>query len=301
MKNNRILCFLAVLVSVSFACATIDQSKNNNTVPTSSANMNSATSQSSPAQSNSSSAPRNEEVTLRISVEEDSKLRPKIIGETNLPDRTELLVTVSGKSTNFAGQDKTSVQAGRFQAGPFGPPNGLKPGQYTVDVTMPIPSTQPDSVRAVIGQNGENLKGSLVTKGESGVSVEVEQAFKITPTGIASGKTDTKEVQAALSQAKEILQALKNLDQQGRSMESLRSTDDLSKVRQCGDLMRERQNRAKELLARAETLPKSYGFRLSVAARELSMCVTCSRGAIQNCDMARSTLKDAEKAINEAR
>ena len=134
-----------------------------------------------------------------------------------------------------------------------------------------------------------------------GVSVEVEQAFKITPTGITSGKTDTKEIQAALSQAKEILQALKNLEQQGRSMESLRNTDDLSKVRQCGDLMRERQNRAKELLARAETLPKSYGFSLSVAARELSMCVTCSRDAIQNCDMARSTLKDAEKAIKEAK
>lgn len=190
-----------------------------------------------------------EEVILRISVEEDSKLRPKIIGETNLPDNTELSVTVSGKSTNFTGQDKASVQAGRFQAGPFGPSNGLNPGQYTVDVVMPIPPIQPDSVRAVIGQNGENLKGSLVTKGQLGVSVEVEQQFKITPTGITSGKTDTKEIQAALTQAKEILQALKSLEQQGRSMESLRNTDDLSKVRQCGDLMRERQNRAKELLA----------------------------------------------------
>lgn len=301
MKNNCILCFLAALVSVSFACSTIDQSKNTNTPPARSANTNSATSQPSTTPSNASSGLMSEEVTLRISVEEDSKSRPKIIGETNLPDKTELLVTISGKSTNFSGQDKTSVQAGRFQAGPFGPPNGLKAGQYTVDVVMPIPPIQPDSVRAVIGQNGENLKGSLVTKGQSGISVGVEQAFRITPTGITSGKTDTKEIQAALSHAKEILQALKNLVQQGRSMESLRNTNNLYKVRQCGDLMRERQNRAKELLDRAEALPKSYGSSLSVAARELSMCVTCSRGAIRNCDMARSTLKDAEKAINEAR
>ncbi len=290
MKNNRIVCVLAVIVLVSFACNTTEQNKNNNPVPSSSANTNTATSQSS-----------NEEVILRISVEEDSKLRPKITGETNLPDKTELLVTVSGKSTNFTGQDKTSVQAGRFQAGPFGPPSGLQPGQYTVDVVMPIPPIQPDSVRAVIGQNGENLKASLVTKGQLGVSVEVEQAFKITPTGIRSDKTDTKEIKAALTQAREILQALKTLEQQGRGMESLRNTNDLPKVRQCGDLMRERQSKAKELLARAETLPKSFGFSLSVAARELSMCVTCSKGAITSCDMALSSLKDAEKTINEAK
>src|SRR6266545_307292 len=290
MKKNRIVCVLAVIVLVSFACNTTEQNKNNNPVPSSSANTNTATSQSS-----------NEEVILRISVEEDSKLRPKITGETNLPDKTELLVTVSGKSTNFTGQDKTSVQAGRFQAGPFGPPSGLQPGQYTVDVVMPIPPIQPDSVRAVIGQNGENLKASLVTKGQLGVSGEVEQAFKITPTGIRSDKTDTKEIKAALTQAREILQALKTLEQQGRGMESLRNTNDLPKVRQCGDLMRERQSKAKELLARAETLPKSFGFSLSVAARELSMCVTCSKGAITSCDMALSSLKDAEKTINEAK
>ena len=301
MKNNRILCFLAVIVLVSFACTTTEQSKNNNTALTSSVNTNSARSQPSPVPSDSPSTPMNEEVILRISFEEDSKLRPKITGETNLPDNTELLVTVSGKSTSFNGQDKTSVQSGRFQAGPFGSSNGLKPGQYTVDVVMPIPPIQPDSVRAVIGQNGENLRGSLVTKEQLGVSVKVEQAFKITPTGITSGKANTKEIQAGLTQAKGVLQALKSLEQQGRSMESLRNTDDLSKVRQCGDLMRERQNRAKELLTRAGTLPKSVGFSLSVAARELSMCVTCSKGAIQNCDMARSTLKDAEKAINEAK
>jgi hypothetical protein len=241
----------------------------------------------------------NEEVDLRISFEDDSRLNPKIIGQTNLPDKTELLVTISGKSANFTGQDKTSVQAGRFQAGPFGSSSGLQTGQYTVDIVMPIPRLQPDSVRAVIGQNGENLKGSLVTRGQLGISVKVERAFKITSKGIELNKTDTIGVQAALTEARKILKALKKLEQQGRSMESLRDTDDLSKARQCGDLMRERQNTAKELLFRAETLPKIYGFRLSVAARELSMCVSCSSGAIQNCDMARSTLKDAEKGINE--
>jgi hypothetical protein len=301
MKNDGILCFLAVLVSVSFACTTTEQSKNNNAVPTSSANTNSATSQSSPAPSNSDSAPMNEDVILHLSVEEDSTLRPKIVGKTNLPDKTELLVTVSGKSTNFTGQEKTSVHAGRFQAGPFGSSSGLQPGQYTVDVVVAVPLVQPDSVRAVIGQNGENLKGSLVTKGRLGVSVEVEQAFKITSTGITSGKTDKKEVQAALIQAREILRALKNLEQQGRSMEALRNTDDLSKVRQCGDLMRERGKKAKELESNAGTLPNSYGFRLRVAASELSMCVTCANDAIRTCDIARSTLKDAEKVINETK
>lgn len=162
---------------------------------------------------------------------------------------------------------------------------------------MPIPQMQPDSVKAVIGQQGENLKGSLITKDQFGVSVKVEQTFYV---GSTEATADTKEVQAAVKQARELLQALKELEQQGRSMESLRNTDDLSKVRQCGDLMRERQSKAKELLDRAETLPKSYGLHLSIAARELSMCVTCSGGAIQNCNTAQSTLNNAEKAINQA-
>src|SRR6185503_18110705 len=137
MIKNRLLFFLAVLVPLSFACTTTEQSKNNNTVRASSASTNSGTPESLPTPSSSTIAPMNEEVVLRVSVDEEPKLRPRIVGETNLPDKTELLVTVSGKSTNFTAQDKTSVQAGRFQAGPFGSSTGLHPGQYTVDVVMP--------------------------------------------------------------------------------------------------------------------------------------------------------------------
>lgn len=87
------------------------------------------------------------------------------------------------------------------------------------------------------------------------------------------------------------------IEQQGRSMQSLRATTDLDRVKECGDLMRQRQQAARDLIPRAEKLAPRYGFMLAVGARELTNCVSCLKNAIENCDIARRSLSRAERAI----
>lgn len=254
----------------------------------------------SPTPASPSLPPLGDGAVLRVSVQGDPGLRPTITGETNLPDGTEIMVSVESKTSNFTGQDKASVMEGRFRAGPFGPEGGLKPGQYTASVTMPIPQVQPPQVRAVIGATGENLNGPLVKKGSLGLTVETEEAFQLDSKGIITGGTNKSAVDASIGDVHEVLQALRNLEQQGRSMEALRQgyQNDLEKVRQCGELMRERQPQAKNLRQRAESLPRPYSIHLGSAATEMVLCVSCSRSALENCNRARPSIEDMSKALN---
>ena len=103
--------------------------------------------------------------------------------------------------------------------------------------------------------------------------------------------------EATRREARAILKDLRILEQQGRSMEPLRNTDDLSKSGRCGELMRERQKRAKELAARAEALPTKLSYDLRVAATKLVWCVSCLGNALEDCDRARASLAQAEKVI----
>lgn len=242
--------------------------------------------------------PLSQGVVLRMTVEGGPDRKPRITGETNLPDGTEIMFGIEGKTSNFSGGDKGVVAGGRFRSAGFGPDGGLKPGQYVAEVTMPIPEVQPPQVRAVIGARGENLRGPLVKKGGIGTTVEVQQAFQLEDGGSIRGGTDKAQVAAATGEVKEVLQAVRALEQQGRGMEALRRgyPDDLSKVRQCGDLMRERQPQARSLRERAEALPKPFSIHLAAAATELILCVSCSRSALQNCDRARSSIDDASRA-----
>ena len=240
-----------------------------------------------------------ERLVLTITVEGGSDRKPKVSGETNLPDGTELMVGLEGKTGNFSGDDKTVVRGGRFTSSAFGPEGGLKPGQYVAEVTMPIPQVQPQPVRDVIGQDGENLRGPLVKRDGLGTTVEVRQSFQLDERGSAKGGTDKAHVAAAAAEASEVFRAVQELERSGRDMESLRRgyPNDLEKVRQCGELMRQRQPRARALCERAEGLPNPVSVYLGAAAGELVLCVSCSRSALQNCDRARSSLDDASKAI----
>lgn len=242
--------------------------------------------------------PLSEGVVLNVAVEGGPDRRPMVSGETNLPDGTELMFGIESKTANFTGGDKGVVSGGRFRSAAFGPDGGLKPGQYVADVTMPIPEVQPPQVREVIGANGENLRGPLVKKGGIGMSVEVEQAFQMDESGAVTSGTNKAQVAASMGEVKEVLQAVRTLEQQGRGMESLRQgyPNNLEKVRQCGEQMRERQPQARSLRERAEALPKPFSIHLGAAATELVLCVSCSRSALENCERARSSINEASKA-----
>ena len=107
--------------------------------------------------------------------------RVRIEGDTNLPVGTHLMFLVTSKSGGgFRGQGKTNVKSdGIFFSADFGPSVGMMPDLYEATVTMPIASVQPDAVRSLIGNNGENLRGPLVKKGSIGVTVQKLEAFTI--------------------------------------------------------------------------------------------------------------------------
>ena len=103
---------------------------------------------------------------------------------TNLPEDTELLVTVSNDN-GYRGQDKAVVlangvantaefsDAGGGTDGDTG--SGLK-GHYEVTVSMSIARLQKESVRAVIGEKGENITGQYVKESDIGDAGNVVSA-----------------------------------------------------------------------------------------------------------------------------
>lgn len=289
--------FLSMLVALTAQCAQR---------PAANLSSNSSN-RETPAPSPSAATglpPLSDGVVLTAAVQEDPGRRPVVTGETNLPDGTEGFASIESKTTKKGGSDKFTVQGGRFRAGPFSDGGqGLAPGSYTLDVTIAIAQVQPPQVRAIIGQNGENLRGPLVERDGIGTSVQLSQDFRLDERGKVTAGADIAAVeqsaQAALKEARAVLQALQKLERQGREMESLRG-DDVDKLRRCGELMRARQPEAKALGARAEALPRErYAILLAAAAGELHLCVSCMTRAADQCDIARSSLDAAEKELTE--
>jgi hypothetical protein len=98
------------------------------------------------------------DVVITISIQGGNK--PAIIGRTNLPAGMELMVSLRRNESAYFAQAKAAVANGQFQAGPFsqkGVP--LNPGRYLIEVSSPLATLQPVSVRTIIGQKGENLRG----------------------------------------------------------------------------------------------------------------------------------------------
>jgi hypothetical protein len=118
--------------------------------------------------------------------------KPVIDGQTNLPDNTDLMISIKRNESSYGGQAKVKVTGGKFHAGPFtqkGAP--FNPGIYTLLVTAPYAPTQPSSVQSIIGGHGENISGNLVKKGSLGKLVEYKTTFKI-----AGGVSTDKDKQA---------------------------------------------------------------------------------------------------------
>jgi hypothetical protein len=120
-------------------------------------------------------------INVVLTAKADNPEHPVIVGKTNLPDGTELMVTISRKASSFMAQDKTRVMKGEFRAGPFSQ-NGsaLNPGTYAIEISSPIASVQPASVQTVIGQGGSNLGGPLAKRSEFGGKViEYKTTFQV--------------------------------------------------------------------------------------------------------------------------
>jgi len=112
--------------------------------------------------------------------------RPVIAGTTNLPDGTELMLTVSRKRSGYMGEAKVRILSGRFETKPF--TNGdlpLLPGTYILEIGTPLEEFQPSVVQSVVGVHYSNLSGPLVKHGPYGTVVEYETSFKVPGTSEA--------------------------------------------------------------------------------------------------------------------
>ncbi|RJO65753.1 MAG: DUF4236 domain-containing protein [Myxococcales bacterium] len=240
------------------------------------------------------------EVAIRFSVDVREGKTAYVSGETNLPDSTEFMVSMESKSSGrYMGQSKAEVSGYRFSAGPFSMENGPLPdGVYKIEVLMPIPDTQPESVRTIIGQNGEKLRGKLVKKGHLGVTVEKTGEFFVGADKATATQAEMQSAKAFRKEADEIYQELMKYLKFGKDMEQIRRSRDLEDTRQCGEKMQQYKLPVQELGSRSEKLPNHdpYYTHLKIAAINMTLCVTCSPGlAMDNCKMAEDELQQAKK------
>jgi hypothetical protein len=101
----------------------------------------------------------------------------QIFGTTNLPDETELIISLAGNDYHSA--YKVKVADGNFSSKQFsfdGKP--LVAGTYTVEVLMSSALLLDDEIQKRIGKHGEMLTGPYVSK-TSGNLVKYEQNLEI--------------------------------------------------------------------------------------------------------------------------
>jgi len=103
----------------------------------------------------------------------------EVLGQTNLPSGLRLNVYVIGDG--FRLRTITTVEDGRFEAGPFGYlGEPLPSGQYTLRIDAGVAADQPEDVRAAIGENWEEITGPyIVEDGDGTRSLVREVEFSI--------------------------------------------------------------------------------------------------------------------------
>lgn len=103
-------------------------------------------------------------VDASLELERGADGRVRIFGGTNLPHGMVLMLDLRKVGTKYFAQDKVEVINGRIVSEWFS--DGGKPlpsGTYEIGISSPLPALQPVAVRAVIGQDGENLVGPIMT------------------------------------------------------------------------------------------------------------------------------------------
>jgi hypothetical protein len=102
----------------------------------------------------------------------------------------------------------------------------------------------------------------------------------------------------AVAEGLRILDETETLILQGKAMDPLRRTDDLTKLKKCGELMRARQPQAQALSDRAMKLPLPVRAHLAAPGSAL-MCVSCSESAGNYCRIAEQSLTTGRKSLKE--
>ena len=107
---------------------------------------------------------------MEITAQIESDNLAYVTVETNLPDETNIIVSLvgagdsddTGYNTNYKADDSLQIVDGKAVAGPFSNNGVALPfGDYKVEVTVPLAETQPQDVQKVFGK--ENIDTSTPT------------------------------------------------------------------------------------------------------------------------------------------
>ena len=99
---------------------------------------------------------------------------------TNLPDETELMLTLTENGGNYRGQGKVVIKDNAGISEKFSQKGDALPaGQYKLDISMSLAKFQTESVQSVIGVDGEYLTGDLVKQDDMGNHVSASYEFEI--------------------------------------------------------------------------------------------------------------------------
>lgn len=92
------------------------------------------------------------------SVESIGGNKVKITIATNLPDEMILMMDLKDSGSYWA-QSEGTVRGGKLVT-TFG---NVGTGNYRLTISSPVVEIQPENVKAVLGENGKNMVGDLVT------------------------------------------------------------------------------------------------------------------------------------------
>lgn len=116
---------------------------------------------------------------------------PWVLGTTNLPDGSILLVSVSRQEAAYSVQRTAVVSNRRFTAGPFSQKGGaIPPGDYDVEVVFGTAKSQPSAVREVVGESIEKITGSLIKESSTGITAR--RLIRLNHGGAASPELDRR-------------------------------------------------------------------------------------------------------------
>jgi hypothetical protein len=299
LRGTEVLVSLAVCAALA-ACSTEKPERTPSAGSTGGMETN-AGAQLTAAPSRPALPPLDSGLVFRLRVDSANASHPTLELETNLPDGTEIMFGLERRrAADYPMQSKSTVRGGLARSEAFGPSEGLRVGEYEADATMPYSVIQPPEVQAVIGPEGEGLRGKGVTRDKMGTTVSASVRFTVG--GRYAGAVAAREGDAAVGSLLEVIASIDSLVRAGRSMEPYRRTDDRVRIRSCGERMRTNLARHEVIDRRITGIPNAAPGRIEAfgALASARRCVTCVDDAGALCRDAATQLGEARRVIDQA-
>lgn len=119
-------------------------------------------------------------VSFNLNISPNSDNTVSIKGTTNLFDKASLMISITDSKDQLLGQNKASVENGCFDFGRLGKKGvGYGKGEYRIEITLSLPSTQDKDFVSKAGIEYENLVGEYVDRSGVGPTVRYTQRFEI--------------------------------------------------------------------------------------------------------------------------